>query len=221
MLRDDNISFIRKCALIQYHETPEKTYICHLTELFDRIDFSSCSFRTKLVIGLSMTARLRELHHKGYCLLNLSLESFEFSQKADGLQAILKRFFLLQKGPHFFPIAPGELINCHPAPELIRGRLTHQPVPISTSLDLWNLGDLLYELLYGYSCLKKFELTSRNVEHFMDQATKMREHLDQQESSPIHMCISKLFSLNPEERPQADEVFQTIQTTLSTLERPE
>lgn len=124
---------------------------------------------------------------------------------------------------------PNEIGLCstYPPPEMMHHKQHGKLTPVTQAIDLWALGELIFQLFTRQSLLKKWGLEhlSSNFDANYRRFSEHLTHLDSQQLHPIDLCVKQLFSKKPTDRPAAyivlERITQWIQMEKDRLKDPQ
>ena len=208
--------------VVKIREVRSSTGVGALMEFCDQGDLFSFLQKeknpiTRMTLALEFTNGLAKMHSHKYCHLDLKLLNILVKTEADGRPHIRIGDLGTCQPTHIGKkarITP--LCGTYPAPEVNASKKQNHEVPVSPSLDLWVLGDILYSVKYGPSALERFGLSHAAIgkPEFLTKVQTLQQHVESlasQSHDPLDRCIADLFSSDPARRPSAAIVAQKIQ----------
>lgn len=173
--------------------------------------------REKLGLAVEVASALQDMHEKGgYRHGDLKKENVFLHVGSDGRpHAFLGDFGYSRREGDEAPAEEGTYVTPEQAASMQR---KGTPYHASHATDLWSLGNLLFYLKHGHDIFKESMVRPgiyETPEAFDDFDRAIAEQLDLRD--PVDQLIKRLFSRNPDERPEAREVIQILQRRMAEL----
>lgn len=218
-----NVPHILKNQLVHFFKKPDLVLLRLLTEecehgtLKDYIQTETNNV-ARIELGLQIAQALCGLHKNGIYHLNLTCNNILVTEDKRGKPCVrISDFRTSEKQSDAKTLNSLGIVSEFPSPEMVHSQTLVSDTPLSSTQDLWNLGAILFQLKYNCNPLMLFNVHNNANELYDINLHNMMQWLNTTldvSSDEINLCLKRLLSLNPAERPSAEEVSHFIEQWL-------